>query len=94
MDAATQKSVIDDYVAHTDGLTLNDIAAIANFRVRDQLAVKHIADAARRYKLGITEDPWKAMAENDPKGFLLRMGETLHRRVKGQPHAIEKAASG
>jgi hypothetical protein len=91
MDSAAQKTVIDDYVAHTDGLTLNDIAAIANFRVRDQLAVQHIADAARRYKLGITEDPWKAMAENDPKGFLLRMQETLHRRVKGQPHAIEKA---
>ena len=93
MDSTAQKSVVDDYVAHTDGLTLNDIAAIANFRVRDQLAVKHIADAARRYKLGITEDPWKAMAENDPKGFLLRMGETLHRRVKGQPHAIEKAVT-
>jgi hypothetical protein len=93
MSAAAQKTVIDDYVAHTDGLTLNDIAAIANFRVRDQLAVQHIADAARRYKLGITEDPWKAMAENDPKGFLLRMHETLNRRVKGQPHAIEKAVT-
>ena len=91
LDTAAQKAVIDDYVAHTDGLTLNDIAAIANFRVRDQLAVQHIADAARRYKLGITEDPWKAMAENDPKGFLLRLRATLDRRVKGQAHALEKA---
>lgn len=91
MDPAARKTVIDDYVAHTDGLTLNDIAAIANFRVRDRLGVQHIADAARRYKLGITEDPWKAMAENDPKGFLRRLRETLDRRVKGQAHALEKA---
>jgi len=87
-----QESILNDFVAQSDGMTLNDIHSIAVFRVIRKLDVRRIADAARRYKLGITEDPWKDMVKDrTPKAFAEEVREVLLGRVKGQPQAVERA---
>jgi ATP-dependent Clp protease ATP-binding subunit ClpA len=41
-------------------------------------------DAVRRYKLGVTEDPWAKIEHKK----IARAQETLSNRVRGQPHAV------
>jgi len=93
LSPAEQAATVADFVGHTDGLTLNDVAAISRFRAMGKLDLRRVADAARRYKLGITEDPWQKMIQGREQlpGFAEKVRRSLERRVKGQPQAIQQA---
>ena len=78
-----QKSV-DAFVDGTEGMLLLDMNAIALLAKVEGVALEKIADAVRRYKVGVTEDPWLKIDRDK-----IRNAETFVRhRVKGQADAV------
>jgi ATP-dependent Clp protease ATP-binding subunit ClpA len=76
----TQNTFVDE----TEGLLLLDLNAIAQLARTEGLSINQISDAVRRYKLGVTEDPWRKIDRNKISGA----EEFVGRRVKGQAHAV------
>ena len=72
------------FVESTEGMMIGDMAGIVQLARSEGLPVSEIGEAVRRYKLGVTEDPWKAIDRQK----LLVAGEFITRRVKGQDHAV------
>lgn len=70
----------DDFVNLTDGLLLADMNAIAQLGRSEGLRITAIADAVRRYKVGVTEDPWMRI----DRARIAGAEEFIRRRVKGQ----------
>lgn len=76
--------LVDTFVEATEGLLVSDLVGIAQLCRSEGLALAEIGEGVRRYKLGVTEDPWKKV--NREK---LRQAESLiRRRVKGQAQAV------
>jgi len=74
----------DELVDGTEGLLLMDLNAITQLARSEKVPAADIADAIRRYKVGVTEDAWKKI-ERDK----VRQGEAfIARRVIGQDHAV------
>jgi energy-coupling factor transporter ATP-binding protein EcfA2 len=72
------------FVDGSEGLLLTDMNAIATLARVEGVQVDKIADAVRRYKVGVTEDPWLKIDREK-----IRNAETYVRnRVKGQSHAV------
>jgi hypothetical protein len=72
------------FVDGSEGLLLADMNAIATLARVENVPVGKIADAVRRYKVGVTEDPWLQIDRDK-----IRNADTLiRRRVKGQSHAV------
>ena len=81
-----QRKTIDDFSAQTDGLLMSDLEAIVQFIPAQKLNVTEVAEAARRYKLGVKEDPWRKIN----KETLQKAEAMIRARVKGQGQAIDK----
>lgn len=80
----TINQAADAFVQSTEGLLLLDLSAIAQLARVEGVAMVQIADAVRRYKVGVTEDPWLRIDRER-----IRQGnEQVHQRVKGQDHAV------
>ena len=47
------------FVDETEGLLLLDLNAIVQLARSEGLSIGQISDAVRRYKVGVTEDPWR-----------------------------------
>ncbi|MDU9400781.1 AAA family ATPase [Pseudomonas sp. zfem003] len=78
------RQAVDTFVENTEGLLLLDLSAIAQLARVEGVAMERIADAVRRYKVGVTEDPWQKIDRNR-----IRQADTfVRRRVKGQQHAV------
>ena len=96
-DAEALEAAADDLVDATEGLLLVDLNAIAQLARAEAVDVSEIAEAVRRYKVGVTEDAWRKI-EHDR----IRDGAAIiEKRVKGQTHAavhmldiIKRAATG
>lgn len=72
------------FVDGSEGLLLADMNAIATLARVENVPVGKIADAVRRYKVGVTEDPWLQIDREK-----IRNAEAFVRnRVKGQAHAV------
>jgi hypothetical protein len=71
-------------VDQTEGLLLLDLAAIIQFGRTEGLTLERLSDAVRRYKVGVTEDPW-ARIDRDK---IRRGSDFIRTRVKGQDHAV------
>lgn len=72
------------FVDETEGLLLADLIAISELGRAEDLHVSRIADAVRRYKVGVTDDQWRKLDKDK-----IRNANTFVRnRVKGQEHAI------
>jgi energy-coupling factor transporter ATP-binding protein EcfA2 len=72
------------FVDGSEGLLLADMNAIATLARVENVSVEKIADAVRRYKVGVTEDPWLQIDREK-----IRNAETFVRnRVNGQAHAV------
>ena len=72
------------FVDGSEGLLLADMSAIATLARVEGVHVDKIADAVRRYKIGVTEDPWLKIDRDK-----IRNAEAFVRnRVKGQSHAV------
>ncbi|KRG72463.1 ATPase [Stenotrophomonas terrae] len=74
----------DAFIESTEGLLLLDLNAIAQLARVEGVPMARIADAVRRYKVGVTKDPWLKIDRRrirEADGF-------IRRRVKGQTHAV------
>ncbi|MCC6776087.1 MAG: ATP-dependent Clp protease ATP-binding subunit [Hyphomicrobiales bacterium] len=72
------------FVDETEGLLLLDLNAIAQLARNEGLSIREISDAVRRYKVGVTEDPWRKIDRDKVSGA----EDFVRRRVKGQAHAV------
>jgi ATP-dependent Clp protease ATP-binding subunit ClpA len=85
-DAASNRAqeAVDSFVDQTEGLLLVDMVSITQLSRTERLGFAAIGDAVRRYKVGVTEDPWARVDKRK-----VTDGETFIRtRVKGQSHAV------
>jgi energy-coupling factor transporter ATP-binding protein EcfA2 len=75
---------VTTFVESTEGLLVSDLAGIAQLCRTEGLKLAEIGEAVRRYKLGVTEDPWRQVDRaklQNAEGF-------IRERVKGQAHAV------
>lgn len=72
------------FVDGTEGLLLLDLNAITQLARVEGVSIDRIADAVRRYKVGVTEDPWLKIDREK----IRRANDLIHQRVKGQSHAV------
>lgn len=78
------KKAQDEFVDSTEGMLLVDVNAISVLARVEGVSVDKIADAVRRYKVGVTEDPWLQIDRER-----IRNAESFIReRVKGQSEAV------
>jgi energy-coupling factor transporter ATP-binding protein EcfA2 len=75
---------LDDFVDQTEGLLLVDLTSIVQLGRTEGLGFAEIADAVRRYKVGVTEDPWRRIDRAKIRGAT----DFVRSRVKGQDHAV------
>ena len=79
IDAAEQ-ALVDA----TEGLLLVDLNAIAQLARAEHVPIGDVAEAVRRYKVGVTEDAWRKIERTR-----IRDGAAfVSRRVIGQEHAV------
>jgi MoxR-like ATPase len=71
-------------VEQTEGLLLLDLTAIAQLGRAEGLAFSRIGDAVRRYKVGVTEDPWARLDRDKVRNG----SDFIRARLKGQDHAV------
>jgi len=72
------------FVDETEGLLLADMNAIAQLGRNEAVSFTAISDAVRRYKVGVTEDPWQKVDHQKIRGG----ADYIRKRVKGQEHAV------
>uniref|UniRef100_UPI0028AE2267 AAA family ATPase n=1 Tax=Achromobacter aegrifaciens TaxID=1287736 RepID=UPI0028AE2267 len=72
------------FVDGSEGLLLADMNAIATLARVEDVPITNIADAVRRYKVGVTEDPWLRIDRDK----IRNADAFIRRRVKGQTHAV------
>jgi hypothetical protein len=72
------------FIDETEGLLLVDMMAVTELGRAEGVELGRIGDAVRRYKVGVTDDPWRKLDREK-----IRRGDTLIRaRVRGQDHAV------
>lgn len=86
IEASTQlqKNALQSFIDNTEGLLLADMMLIAQLCREEKLGYAKIGEAIRRYKVGVSEDPWQKIDRNkirDGQAFIME-------RVKGQDHAL------
>jgi hypothetical protein len=87
-DRAQARQLVERLVAATEGLTLKGMVEIVQFaRAQGGLATG-IEEAARTYRLGVSENPWQGEALRER---IMDGQATLERRVKGQARAVRRA---
>lgn len=72
------------FVEATQGLLISDLAAVIQLSRNEGLAFSEIEEAVRRFKLGVTEDPWRKVDREKLRDAV----PFIRRRVKGQEHAV------
>jgi len=75
---------VDNLVKQTEGFLLLDLIAVVELARSESIIASDISDAIRRYKVGVTEDPWKKIN----RGNVSNGQAFINQRVKGQKHAI------
>ena len=81
-------SVFNEFIDASHGLRCSDLLAIAHLAKRSGISAMQISDAARRYKVGIEQDPWRQLKDDND----IANGESvIAGRIKGQESAIRKA---
>ena len=77
--------IVTDFVNETEGLLLLDLVAIIELARSESIPVSQIADAVRRYKVGVTEDPWL----NIDRTKIVNGEAFIKEHVKGQDHSVQ-----
>ena len=73
-------------IEQCDGLLLLDLVAITELCRRESVRLTDIGDGIRRYKLGVTENPWASLDRQRIRDADGMVGQ----RIKGQTHAVTK----
>jgi len=76
-----------DFVDQTEALLLADLQAISQLGRSENLAFDRISDAVRRYKVGVTDDPWRKIDREK----IRNAQDYITARVKGQSNAVMHA---
>ncbi|UPM50131.1 AAA family ATPase [Synechococcus sp. A10-1-5-1] len=84
--AAEIKTAEATLIEQCDGLLLVDLVAIAELCRRESVPLTEIGDGIRRYKLGVTENPWASL----DRERIRSADAVIARRIKGQTHAVTK----
>lgn len=74
----------DELVEGTEGLLLLDLNAIFTLCRTENIGISRLADAVRRYKVGVTEDQW-ALIDRDK---IANAEPFVRERVRGQHRAV------
>jgi len=74
----------EDLVDETEGLLLMDLNAIVQLGRTEDVDVSRISDAVRRYKVGVTDDPWRKIE----RSRIQSAADFVTKRVIGQDHAV------
>ena len=85
-DAAAIVEAETNLVEQCDGLMLLDIVAITELCRRESVPLTAVGDGIRRYKLGVTENPWATL----DRQRIRDANAMVARRIKGQSHAVTK----
>ena len=72
------------FVNSTEGMLLLDMNAITTLARVEGLTINDISDAVRRYKVGVTEDPWQKIERQK----IVQADDFVYQRIKGQNHAV------
>lgn len=72
------------FVDGTEGLLLIDMSAIVQLARSEGIHLTAVGDAVRRYKVGVTEDPWRRIDRDKVRGG----ADIIRTRVKGQDRAV------
>jgi len=83
-DSRAMQAATTSFVEQTEGLLLVDLTAIAQLGRSEDLEISQIGEAVRRYKVGVTEDPWAKI----DRGKIRNGFHFIQERVKGQDHAV------
>jgi energy-coupling factor transporter ATP-binding protein EcfA2 len=78
------ETALQDFIDNTEGLLLVDLTGIAELGRGERLRYDKVADAVRRYKIGVTEDPWQKIDRQK----ITNAHAFIRARVKGQEHAV------
>jgi len=82
--AQLKDAALQSFVDNTEGLLLVDLMLIAQLCREEKLGYAKIGEAVRRYKVGVSEDPWQKIDRRK-----IRDGQNIiMERVKGQDHAV------
>ena len=82
--AETLNKAQEEFVEGTEGMLLVDMNAISVLARVEDVSFDNIADAVRRYKVGVTEDPWLQIGRDK----IMHAEHFIGQRVKGQPAAV------
>jgi len=82
-----QKEVTNYFVTQTSGMFAREIVSIVTLALREELSATEISEAVRRYKVGVSENPWAKIN----KERLRNANEIIGQRVIGQEKAVNKA---
>ena len=83
-----KKNVINEFAALTDGMTLVELFGIFSLCRQKDYSVHQIRDAIKMFRYGETESHWDKLDSEK----IRHAAEFLGKRVKGQEHAVKKAA--
>ncbi|QHE87220.1 AAA family ATPase [Hydrogenophaga sp. BPS33] len=78
------QKALNEFVDGTEGMLLIDLNSIAVLSRVEAVPLDRIGDAVRRYKVGVTEDPWQGIDREKIKNA----DAFIRQRVKGQPDAV------
>lgn len=84
LDVHERDALTRRFVEGTEGLRLIDLDGISEVMRTEKIDARNIDDAVRRYKLGVTEDPWLRIDRQK----LAQANEFIRKRVKGQDKAV------
>lgn len=82
--AELKDTAVQGFIDNTEGLLLVDLMLIAQLCREEKLGYAKIGEAVRRYKVGVSEDPWQKLDRRkirDGQNFIME-------RVQGQDHAV------
>ena len=91
------EAVVRDFVDSTDGLKLSDLIGIAQLCQTEGLKFSELAEGARRYKIGVTEDPWKKIDRDrihTADGFVRTRLKGQDQPVTGMLDIVKRAVMG
>lgn len=82
-----QEEVASFFVTQTSGMFAREIVSIVTLALREGLNATEISEAVRRYKVGISENPWAKIN----KERLKNANDIISQRVIGQDKSVNKA---
>jgi hypothetical protein len=87
LDEKQSQEAVDTFAQRTDGMTLQAMLEISRLCRDRGEGVAGVRDAARVYRFGVQENPWRRDGVRDR----IKHGETaLRTRVLGQDHAVDR----